>query len=82
MISFSGQAEFHQRLERFKSPDFRASTARTTGPATTPQMTRSDFVSAIQQKLHSTPAPSSKQASRIHQVGLGPFVCRNALTPF
>ncbi|XP_077953207.1 anillin isoform X5 [Gasterosteus aculeatus] len=62
-----GQAEFHQRLERFKSPDFRASTARTTGPATTPQMTRSDFVSAIQQKLHSTPAPSSKQASRIHQ---------------
>ncbi|XP_062419141.1 anillin, actin binding protein 2 isoform X6 [Pungitius pungitius] len=62
-----GQAEFHQRLERFKGPDFQASPTQTTGQASTPQMTRSNFVSAIQQKLHSTPAPSSKQASRIHQ---------------
>ncbi|KAM8893177.1 LOW QUALITY PROTEIN: anillin, actin binding protein 2 [Spinachia spinachia] len=62
-----GQAEFHQRLKRFKGPNFQASPTATTGQASTPQMTRSNFVSAIQQKLHSTPAPSSKQASRIHQ---------------
>ncbi|XP_068579935.1 anillin, actin binding protein 2 [Cebidichthys violaceus] len=57
------QGEFNQRLERFKVPVFQAGPSPTPSPA----RTRSNFVSAIQQKLHGTPAPSSKQASRIRQ---------------
>ncbi|KAM6926330.1 anillin, actin binding protein 2 isoform 2-T2 [Lycodopsis pacificus] len=62
-----GQGEFNQRLERFKVPVFQAGPNPTPSPASASPRTCSNFVSAIQQKLHGTPAPSSKQASRIRQ---------------
>ncbi|XP_075931549.1 anillin, actin binding protein 2 isoform X5 [Anarhichas minor] len=62
-----GQGEFNQRMERFKVPVFQAGPTPTPSPASASPRTCSNFVSAIQQKLHVTPAPSSKQASRIRQ---------------
>ncbi|KAL7402715.1 hypothetical protein ABVT39_018814 [Epinephelus coioides] len=62
-----GEGEFNQRLERFKMPVFQASPNPTPSPANPSPRTCSNFVSAIQEKLHSTTAPSSKQASRIRQ---------------
>ncbi|XP_031735194.1 anillin, actin binding protein 2 isoform X9 [Anarrhichthys ocellatus] len=62
-----GQGEFNQRMERFKVPVFQAGPTPTPSPASASPRTCSNFVSAIQQKLHGTPAPSSKQASRIRQ---------------
>ncbi|XP_068459078.1 anillin, actin binding protein 2 [Clinocottus analis] len=61
-----GQGEFNQRMERFKVPVFLPSPAPSPSHASSPR-TRSSFVSAIQQKLHGTPALSSKLASRIRQ---------------
>ncbi|XP_039665920.1 anillin isoform X8 [Perca fluviatilis] len=62
-----GEGEFNHRLERFKVPVFQACPAPTPSSADPSPRTRSNFVSAIQQKLHGTPAPSSKQASRMRQ---------------
>ncbi|XP_035859222.1 anillin isoform X9 [Sander lucioperca] len=62
-----GEGEFNQRLERFKVPVFQACPAPTPSSADPSPRTRSNFVSAIQQKLHGTLAPSSKQASRMRQ---------------
>ncbi|XP_049430844.1 anillin isoform X3 [Epinephelus fuscoguttatus] len=62
-----GEGEFNQRLERFKMPVFQASPNPTPSPANPSPRICSNFVSAIQEKLHSTTAPSSKQASRIRQ---------------
>jgi len=58
-------------MERFKVPVFSAGPAPS--PASASPRTRSDAVSAIQQKLHGTPAPSAKLASRIRQVGPEPL---------
>ncbi|XP_028441724.1 anillin, actin binding protein 2 isoform X6 [Perca flavescens] len=60
-----GEGEFNQRLERFKVPVFQTCPAPTSADPS--PRTRSNFVSAIQQKLHGTPAPSSKQASLMRQ---------------
>ncbi|XP_034389883.1 anillin isoform X9 [Cyclopterus lumpus] len=62
-----GQGEFNQRMERFKVPVFEAGPTPAPSPASASPRTRSNVVSAIQQKLHGTPAPSSKQASLIRQ---------------
>ncbi|XP_078114113.1 anillin, actin binding protein 2 isoform X2 [Sander vitreus] len=62
-----GEGEFNQRLERFKVSVFQACPATTPSSADPSPRTRSNFVSAIHQKLHGTIAPSSKQASRMRQ---------------
>ncbi|XP_042352857.1 anillin isoform X2 [Plectropomus leopardus] len=62
-----GEGEFNQRMERFKVPVFQASPNPTPSPANPSPRSCSNFVSAIQQKLHGTTAPSSKLASRIRQ---------------
>ncbi|XP_044049717.1 anillin isoform X11 [Siniperca chuatsi] len=62
-----GEGEFNQRMERFKVPIFQASPAPTPSPTNPCPQTRSNFVSGIQQRLHVTTTPSSKQASRIRQ---------------
>ncbi|KAM7414054.1 hypothetical protein PAMA_019055 [Pampus argenteus] len=62
-----GEGEFNQRLERFKVPVFQASPASTLSPANLCPLTRSSFVSGIQQKLQGTATPSSRQASLIRQ---------------
>lgn len=69
-----GEGEFNQRMERFKVPVFQASPVPTMSPANPYPRTRSNFVSGIQQKLHGTTTPSSKQASRMRQVGSGAFI--------
>ncbi|XP_045894128.1 uncharacterized protein si:dkey-30c15.10 isoform X2 [Micropterus dolomieu] len=62
-----GEGEFNQRMERFKVPVFQASLGSTLSPANPCPEIRSNFVSGIQNKLHSSTTPSSKQASRIRQ---------------
>ncbi|KAM7396309.1 hypothetical protein PAMP_019358 [Pampus punctatissimus] len=62
-----GEGEFNQRLERFKVPVFQASPAPTLSPANLCPLSRSSFVSGIQQKLQGTATPSSRQASLIRQ---------------
>ncbi|XP_034734446.1 anillin isoform X2 [Etheostoma cragini] len=62
-----GEGEFNQRLERFKVAVYQAGPAPSPSSADPSPRTRSNFVCAIQQKLHGTPAPSSKQASRMRQ---------------
>ncbi|XP_029290743.1 anillin, actin binding protein 2 isoform X9 [Cottoperca gobio] len=62
-----GQGEFNQRMEPFKVPVFQASPTPTASPGNLPPRPCSKFVSAIQQKLHGTAAPSSKQDFRMRQ---------------
>ncbi|XP_032378192.1 anillin-like isoform X2 [Etheostoma spectabile] len=62
-----GEGEFNQRLERFKVPVYQAGPPPSPSSADPSPRTRSNFVCAIQQKLHGTPASSSKQASRMRQ---------------
>ncbi|XP_059191824.1 LOW QUALITY PROTEIN: anillin, actin binding protein 2 [Centropristis striata] len=62
-----GEGEFHQLVERFKVPAFQAGPTPTPGLINPSPRTRSNFVSAIQQKLNDTPAASSKQVSRMRQ---------------
>lgn len=69
-----GEGEFNQRMERFKVPVFQASPAPTPSPANSGPRSCSNFVSGIQQKLQGTTTPSSKQASRIREVGSGAFI--------
>lgn len=49
---------------------FQSSPTNTPSPANQYPRTRSSFVSVIQQKLQGSTTPSSKQVSRIRQVGL------------
>lgn len=63
-----GEGEFHQRLERFKVPDFQASPAPALRPIEPSPRASSNSVSDIQQKLQCTTTPSSQQASRIREV--------------
>lgn len=65
----SGEGEFHQRLERFKVPDFQASPAPALRPTDPSPRACSNSVSDIQQKLQCSTTPSSQQASRIREVG-------------
>ncbi|XP_026028383.1 anillin, actin binding protein 2 isoform X2 [Astatotilapia calliptera] len=62
-----GEAEFNQRMERFKMASFQSSPTNTPSPANQYPRTRSSFVSVIQQKLQGSTTPSSKQVSRIRQ---------------
>uniref|UniRef100_A0A3Q0S0I3 Anillin, actin binding protein 2 n=1 Tax=Amphilophus citrinellus TaxID=61819 RepID=A0A3Q0S0I3_AMPCI len=62
-----GEAEFNQRMERFREPSFQSSPTQTLTPANPCPRTRSNFVSVIQQKLQGSTTPSSKQVSRIRQ---------------
>lgn len=57
-------------MERFKMASFQSSPTNTPSPANQYPRTRSSFVSVIQQKLQGSTTPSSKQVSRIRQVGL------------
>lgn len=66
---FAADGEFTQRMERFKAPALQASPTNSESPASSCQRSCSNFVSDIQQKLQSTTTPSTKQASRIRQVG-------------
>lgn len=75
-----GEGEFNQRMERFKVPVFQASLGSTLSPANPCPEIRSNFVSGIQNKLHSSTTPSSKQASRIRQVGSGAFITEMQIT--
>ncbi|XP_071059533.1 anillin, actin binding protein 2 isoform X8 [Pseudochaenichthys georgianus] len=61
------EGEFNQRLERFKVPVFQTAPPTTASSANISPRTPSKFVSAIQQKLQGSAAPSSMQASRIRQ---------------
>ncbi|XP_033978094.1 anillin isoform X11 [Trematomus bernacchii] len=61
------EGEFNQRLERFKVPVFQIAPPTTASSANISPRTPSKFVSAIQQKLQGSAAPSSLQASRIRQ---------------
>nr|XP_057943546.1 anillin, actin binding protein 2 isoform X5 [Doryrhamphus excisus] len=61
------EADFHQRMERFKGPLFRAGPDATPSPGKPRPLNLSNIVSGIQQKLHGDATPSSKQASRIRQ---------------
>lgn len=61
-----GETEFNQRLERFKVPVFEPSPTQNSASCS---RTRSNFVSDIHQKLQGDTTPSSKQASRMRQVG-------------
>ncbi|XP_031598487.1 anillin isoform X2 [Oreochromis aureus] len=62
-----GEAEFNQRMERFKMASFQNSPTNTPSTANQCPRTRSSFVSVIQQKLQGSTTPSSKQVSRIRQ---------------
>uniref|UniRef100_A0A3Q3D0H8 Anillin, actin binding protein 2 n=1 Tax=Haplochromis burtoni TaxID=8153 RepID=A0A3Q3D0H8_HAPBU len=62
-----GEAEFNQRMERFKMASFQSSPTNTPSPANQYPRTRSSFVSVIQQKLQGSTTPSSKQVTRIRQ---------------
>ncbi|XP_063336548.1 anillin, actin binding protein 2 [Pelmatolapia mariae] len=62
-----GEAEFNQRMERFKMASFQSSPTNTPSTANQCPRTRSSFVSVIQQKLQGSTTPSSKQVSRIRQ---------------
>ncbi|KAL3062128.1 hypothetical protein OYC64_010107 [Pagothenia borchgrevinki] len=61
------EGEFNQRLERFKVPVFQIAPRTTASSANISPRTPSKFVSAIQQKLQGSAAPSSMQASHIRQ---------------
>ncbi|KAK5868000.1 hypothetical protein PBY51_012448 [Eleginops maclovinus] len=61
------EGEFNQRLERFKVPVFQFGPPTTASSANLSPRTPSKFVSAIQQKLQDSAAPSSMQASQIRQ---------------
>uniref|UniRef100_A0A3Q4GB40 Anillin, actin binding protein 2 n=1 Tax=Neolamprologus brichardi TaxID=32507 RepID=A0A3Q4GB40_NEOBR len=64
---FLGEAEFNQRMERFKMASFQSSPTNTPSTSNQCPRTRSSFVSVIQQKLQGSTTPSSKEVSRIRQ---------------